>query len=355
MMVNLAYGLVSQNVEVDLVLASATGPYLKEVSKDLSVVDLQAGGVLKSIPALTSYLRRTRPEVMLSTLQYANLAALWARRLSGVPTRVFLREANMLSVGGAANPKSKLVLSLVKRFYPWADGVIAVSNGVGEDVGRFTGINSDKICTVYNPVVTDELVLKSREPVPHAWFAERVPVVLGVGRLTKQKGFATLIRAFADIRQARPAKLVILGEGEDRAGLQGLVDELGLTQDVDMPGFVDNPFAYMANADVFVLSSVWEGLPGVLIQALACGCPVVSTDCPSGPSEVLEGGRYGELVPVGDAAALAAAVLRTLDAPLAAAVLEERARAFSVEVSTEAYLEVFGLKKRAAATGTICD
>ena len=144
-MVNLAHGLVEQGGDVDLVLASATGPYLKEVSADLNVVDLQAQGVLKSIPALIRYLRRVRPEVVLSTLHYANLATLWARRLSGVSTRVFLREANMLSVGGGGDPKSKLILSLVKRFYPWADGIVAVSNGVGKDVGKFTGISASKI------------------------------------------------------------------------------------------------------------------------------------------------------------------------------------------------------------------
>ena len=343
MMVNLAHGLADQGLSTDLVLASATGPYLKEVSGGFKVVDLQAQGVLKSIPALTSYLRRTRPKVMLSTLQYANLAALWARRLSGAPTRVFLREANMLSVGGAASPKGRLILSLVKRFYPWADGIVAVSNGVGEDVGKFTGISSSKIRTIYNPVVTEELLIKSREPVPHPWFAEDIPVVLGVGRLTKQKDFATLIKALSELRQTRPAKLVILGEGEERASLQALVDKLGLAQDVDMPGFVDNPFTYMANAAVFVLSSAWEGLPGVLIQALACGCPVVSTDCPSGPSEVLEGGRYGELVPVGDVAAMAAAIFCTLESSLSSGVLKDRAQAFSVNVSTKAYLEMFNL------------
>ena len=342
MMVNLAHGLVSEGIKVDLVLASATGPYLKEVSQDLNIVDLQAQGVLKSIPALAAYLRRTRPRIMLSTLQYANLAALWARRLSGVPTRVFLREANMLSVGGVSSPKNKLILSLVKRFYPWADSVIAVSDGVGADVGKFTGMDPDKIRTIYNPVVTEELLLKRLEPVPHPWFTETTPVILGVGRLTEQKGFATLVRAFAELRQTRPARLVILGEGEDRAALQSLVGELGLTQDVDMPGFVDNPFAYMANASVFALSSAWEGLPGVLIQALACGCPVVSTNCPSGPSEVLDGGRYGELVPVGDAGALAAALLRTLESPISAEKLTARAQAFSVAASTRAYLEVFG-------------
>lgn len=340
MMVNLACGLVVLGVPVKVILASAEGPYIKDLPAGVGIVDLRARSVLRSLPGLVKHLRREKPHVLVSTLHYANITALWARKLAGVPTLVFIREANMVTTGNSGF-KNKTILMLMKRFYPWADGIIAVSEGVEKDIRHFIKVPSQKISTIYNPVVTEEMLIKSREPVPHPWFTEGMPIVLGVGRLTKQKDFATLIRAFAELRQTRPAKLVILGEGEDRVALQGLVDKLALTRDVDMPGFVDNPFAYMANANIFVLSSAWEGLPGVLIQALACGCPTVSTDCPSGPSEVLEGGRYGELVPVGDAKEMAAAIIRTLDAPLASEILKTRSQAFSVEASTKAYLEVF--------------
>ena len=343
MMMNLAQGLVERGLTLDMVLAKAEGPYLSTLPDGVRVVDLKAGSVVRSVPGLVRYLREEQPEVLLSTLHYANLAALTARRLAGTRTRVFLREANMLSVGNSGTFKNRTILTLVKRLYPWSSGVVAVSEGVAADVKAFVNIPEEKVHTVYNPVVTDDLCRQCEAPVAHRWLETDVPVFLGVGRLTEQKDFTTLIRAFAEVRSRREARLIILGEGEQRAKLQGLVAELGLAQEVDLPGFVDNPFAFMSRASVFVLSSAWEGLPGVLIQALACGCPAVSTDCPSGPHEVLEGGRYGKLVPVGDVAAMTDAMLHTLETPLRSEDLKRRAQAFSVAASTRAYLELFDL------------
>ena len=152
------------------------------------------------------------------------------------------------------------------------------------------------------------------EPFDHPWFAPGAPpVILGAGRLTEQKDFPTLIRAFALVRKKHPARLMILGEGEERSKLETLVQELGLEKEVSLPGFVDNPYKYMKRAAVFVLSSRWEGFPNVLVEAMALGTPVVSTDCPNGPAEILENGKWGELVPVGETQSLASAVLRTLD------------------------------------------
>jgi glycosyltransferase involved in cell wall biosynthesis len=175
-----------------------------------------------------------------------------------------------------------------------------------------------------------------------------VPVVLGVGRLELRKGFATLVRAFARVRRQRPLRLMILGGGKtakgeaaDRAALEALIRELGVEDDVALPGFDPNPFGYMARASVFVLPSLYAGLPGVLIQAMACGCPVVSTDCPTGPREILEGGRYGPLVPVGDDVAMAEAIAGTLDAPTPAALLQRRAQDFSVDAAVSTYLALF--------------
>jgi glycosyltransferase involved in cell wall biosynthesis len=191
-----------------------------------------------------------------------------------------------------------------------------------------------------NPVVTPDLASKAAEPLDHPWFRPgEPPVVLGVGRLSKQKDFATLIRAFDRVRRARGARLMILGEGPERAGLQALADELALSQDVALPGFASNPFAYMARAGVFVLSSAWEGMPGALIQAAACGAPVVATDCESGPREVLQDGRYGRLVPVGNPAALADAILSTLDQPRTAVPAEAIER-FTRNAAVSGYLEV---------------
>ncbi|HYP53040.1 MAG TPA: glycosyltransferase, partial [Pyrinomonadaceae bacterium] len=169
-------------------------------------------------------------------------------------------------------------------------------------------------------------------------------VLLAVGRLTEQTDFPMLLRAFRMLRDRRSdARLMIAGEGEGRARLEALIGELNLTDDVALPGFVTNPYALMSRAAAFVLSSRWEGLPTVLIEALACGCPVVATDCPSGPREILNGGDYGALVPVGDAAALCDAMSRVLEARPRAALLKEHAARYSVERAAGRYLELLGL------------
>ncbi len=218
---------------------------------------------------------------------------------------------------------------------------MAVSEGVAEDLALTASLPRERITTIYNPVVTPALAGQAQAPLTHPWFAPgSPPVLLAVGRLHYQKDFPTLLRAFARVRAVRAVRLLILGEGDQGVALQASAQELGITTDVELPGFVLNPFAYMARAAVFVLSSAYEGLPGVLIQALACGCPVVSTDCPSGPAEILEGGVYGPLVPVGDDAALAKAILSTLNARPNPDWLRTRAAEFSVDRAVDRYLEV---------------
>jgi len=230
---------------------------------------------------------------------------------------------------------------VIRCVYPWADAIVAVSNGVADDLSLTAGIPRERITTIYNPVVMPELHEKARAALNHPWFAPGTPpVLLGAGRLVAQKDFTTLIKAFARVRAVRPARLMILGEGEQRGSLEGLARELGVSADVTLPGFVLNPFPYMARASVFVLSSAWEGLPGVLIQALACGCPVVSTDCPSGPVEILENGKYGPLVPVGDDEVLAQAILSVLNTLPDRDRLRAQAAMFSMARAADQYLKV---------------
>jgi glycosyltransferase involved in cell wall biosynthesis len=310
-MLNLAHGIAGCGYAVDLVLAQATGPYLREVGPAIRLVDLKAARVLTSLPGLMRYLRREQPVALISALNYANVVALWARRLVGTPQRVLVNEQNTLSrsARNSARHRQRLVPHLVKRFYPWADYVVGNSHGVVDDLSQVTGLPRTRIQMLYNPIITPEVRAKVRAPLDHPWFAAgQPPVLLAVGRLTKQKDFPTLIRAFAEVHQKRPARLLILGEGTDRPALESLVRELGLDDVVALPGFVDNPYAYMSRAGLYVLSSGWEGLPTVLVEALYCGPPVVATDCPSGPREILADGRYGRLVPVGDVAALAYAI-----------------------------------------------
>lgn len=311
-MLNLARGLAESGRAVDLVLAQAAGPFLSEVPSSVRVRDLKASRVLTSLPALVRYLRSERPEAMLSVFGYSNVIALWAWRMAAVPTRLFVNEQNTVSVeaGNAASWRGRLTPRLIKRFYPWANGIIVVSQGVRDDLARLTKIPRERITVIFNPsVVRPEVLEKAQASLEHPWFAPgEPPVLLGIGRLHPQKDYPTLLQAFAKVRQKRPARLLILGEGKERPMLEALLKSLGLEQDVSLPGFVMNPFAYMARASVFVLSSRWEGLPTVLIEALCCGTRVVSTDCPSGPREILRDGKYGQLVPVGDVGALARAI-----------------------------------------------
>ncbi len=313
---NLADAVAGRGHAVDLVLSRAVGPLLSQVPRRVRLVDLGASRALTSLPALARYLRRERPDAMLSVLNRANLVALCARSLTGVPARLVVSEHNTLSrwAKKSWSPRVRLTPWLARCSYRWATAVVAVSQGVADDLVEVWRIPRERVQVIYNPVVTRELEEKAAAPLTHPWFRPgEPPVILNVGSLTAQKDHATLLRAVALVRRNRPARLVILGEGSERPALEALARELGIRDDVELPGFVENPYAYMSRAALFVLSSRWEGLPTVLIEALYCGARLVSTDCPSGPREILRQGHLGTLVPVGRPEALAAAIERALD------------------------------------------
>lgn len=342
-MLNLARGFAEQGQEIDLVLAKAEGPYLSQVPSDVRVVDLRASRVLASLPALVCYLKREQPTAILSAMDHANIVALWARKIARVKSRVIVSVHNTLSRStvNADTSRGRLMPRLIRMFYPWADAIVAVSKGVADDLAKTTGLPRERIRVIYNPVVTPELLEKAREPLAHPWLEPgQPPVILSVGRLTKQKDYPNLIRAFARVRSKRPARLMILGEGEERPKLEALVRELGLEADVSLPGFVDNPYAYMARAAVFVLSSAWEGFGNVLVEAMAVGTPVVATDCPSGPAEILENGKWGRLVPVGAPEMLADAIIAIFNNRHKYSGSNRRSQIFNLESICEQYLKV---------------
>ena len=222
-----------------------------------------------------------------------------------------------------------------------------VSHGVAEDTRRITGLPAARVTVVRNPVVTPRLAELAAAPCPHPWLQpSAVPVILGAGRLTEQKDFVTLLRAFARMQAIRPVRLAILGEGRLRGELERLAHELGVGERVALPGFTTNPYAWMARAALFVLSSAWEGSPNVLAEALALGVPSVATDCPSGPRELLAGGRYGALVEVGDHVGLAEAMLATLAAPPPAGHLRQAVSDYTAEAAAQGYLGALGLTAR---------
>lgn len=345
-MLNLAQGFIEQGIKVDLVLVRKEGSYLSQVPPQVRLVVLGNRRLLLSIPALARYLLRERPKTILCGQEDTNMVALWVKRTTKASTRIVVGVHNTLSreSKNATLWKRKLTPFLVRCFYPWADAIVAVSRGVAEDLAHL-GLSPSAIEVIYNPVVTPSLLEKVCQPLDCPWFsAEEIPVILGVGRLEKQKDFPTLIRAFAQVQQQCAARLVILGEGPERNQLEALAREMGLAEKVAFPGFVSNPYAYMAKASVCVLSSIWEGLPTVLIEAMAAGTPVVSTDCKSGPAEILANGRYGKLVAVKDVQGMAEAIISTLKQPQDRAILQQRAIEFSLEKSLAKYLKVLNVE-----------
>lgn len=312
-MVNLAEGFARRGLRVDMVLVQAAGAYLSQIPPGIRIVDLHARSAYTAFPGLIAYLRREKPEALLSTLDLTNLIAILSGRLARTPTRLVIRIANTVSIQHRSPAKKGLERLALSWIYPWADEVVAISDSVAADLSRYTGIPEGRIRTILNPTISPRLMEEAGQPLDHPWFSPgAAPVVLGVGRFTRQKDFGTLVSAFARLRATKPARLIILGEGEERSHLENFVQERGMAGDVELPGFVQNPYAYMRRAAVFVLSSIWEGLPNSLIEALACGCPVVSTDCPGGPAEILDGGKYGHLVPPGDPESMAEAIGKVL-------------------------------------------
>lgn len=342
----LAHSFVTLGVEIDLILNRADSTHLGQMPVETRVIDLKTPNLYLSLPGLVRYLQQERPMVLLAADHYLNEIALLAKRIAGVPLRLVVAEHNQLSktARNATTMKGRLAPVFARFLYPWADAIVAVSEGVAKDLACTASLPLDSIETIYNPVINPQMLEKAKEPVEHPWFSseEKIPVILGVGKLEQQKDFPNLIRAFAKVRQVKSVRLVILGWGPDRPELEALIQTMGLQDDVDLPGYVQNPYAYMARSTVFVLSSAWEGLPTVLIEAMALGIPVVSTDCESGPSEILADGEYGYLTPVGDSDALADAILQVL-AGRFKAIHPSWLTQFDVETATQKYLNILGV------------
>ena len=356
--VNLLQGLPRDVFAQELVMVDAWGPFLEQVPEDVTQTNLALGNnVMNAVPQLIRYLQRRKPDVLVSHLAHANVAAVVAAACARTGTKVVLIEHNDNSAVDQERTRSaasKAMQQFKSLAYRRADKIVGVSEGVSDYVGHTFGVPRAKLETIYNPVVSERLLRRSREPVAHPWFAEgEPPVLLASGRLREQKDFSTLLKAFAQVRKARACRLIILGEGTLRPDLEAEIAALGLQDDVALPGFVENPYAYMRGAAQFVLSSRWEGLPTVLVEAMACGCPVVATDCPSGPAEILENGRLGPLVPVADPGALAQAVLATLQAPTPRRQLEARAVHFSFENAIARYTELLSGLSRPPGTHTL--
>jgi glycosyltransferase involved in cell wall biosynthesis len=349
---SLAEQLGELGVSVTLVLHQVRGQLLPQLPPGLKVFDLRSRRTLQDIPRLSAYLYRTRPDILLANLDHNNIAALVANGLAGGRTKTVICQHNPISSDFTEFERwtYRFVPLAYRLLAPFMSQAVAVSDGVADELRTLARLPRRKVRTINNPVVGRNFAERAAAPVDHPWFdTPGQPVFVTAGRLVVQKDHATLLRALAIHRQHTPGRLLLLGSGPLSESLQGLARELGIAEAVDFLGFRDNPLPYFRRADAFVLSSRSEGFGNVLVEAMACGTPVISTDCCHGPHEILDNGLYGALVPIQDPAALAEAMndLPALQARCPVARLQTRAEAFTHAVCSMRYLNLF----RALAPG----
>jgi len=343
MMGNLALALSRKDCNVSVIAGCVPEVPIVDVVADAKLYKLNCPRARFALWPLIKTIRLIRPEVLVSTLNYANILCVAACKLSGIKCRLILREANTSSVEkeGLHTLKGRIMFRLQQMVYPLADHVVAVSRGVESDLVDKLGIKSNKVSVIENPAITKRLYCDALALTGHMWIdSPTCPVILSAGRLSPQKDFQSLIAAVSILVKKRSVRLIILGEGDLRGELIDLIESMDLSDCVDLPGYVDNPYAFMSKADVFVMSSRWEGLPNVLIEALACGARVVSTDCPSGPNTILCDGKYGELVPVRDPIAMAEAIEVALERDFDAESQSEWVKQWGDDHIAELYLNL---------------
>lgn len=346
-MKNLLPAIADQGIKLDLLHVENHGPYLEHSHANIRVINLGSSHVNTSFPALLRYLKTEQPDVVLSDKDKVNRLVILARLFSRHRCRVVVRMGTTVSV----NLRDRSWLQRwtqylsIRLFYRFADGIIMPSLGAAQDLAKIAGLPVQRITVVPSPVITPAFEQKLQMPVAHPWLAQKsVPVILGIGELSRRKDFATLVRAFARVRRQREVRLIILGRGREQANLERLIDELKIQDDVYLAGFQDNPYAWLARADVFALTSICEGAPVALMEAMGAGIPSVATDCPSGPFEILEGGRLGCLAPIGDDEAVSTGLIRMLDQPPPRAELLQAAQRYTLAESVRQYLAVMKVK-----------
>jgi glycosyltransferase involved in cell wall biosynthesis len=344
MLLHVAGELENRGFDVDLIIGEKTGELLSHIPDNVQLVDLDAGRIANTLLPLTLYLRREKPDRLLSTINTANVVAILASKLSMSPTGTVIRMPNTefkKTPPHRNNLMKNIEAKLIKWTYPHAGKIIAISKGSKQaTLGAIPKVSETDVRVIYNPVLRGGFEEKMREEISESWYPDATEVILGVGRLVDQKDFSTLLRAFAELEGNRKRSLVILGKGPNREHLSTLASELGILSDVYLPGFVDNPFKFMRHARLFALTSRFEPFGNVLVETMACGTPVVSTDCPFGPSEILEEGKHGILVPLESPRDMAKAIEWTLNHPVPPDQLKRRASQFTVKAIVDEYIKV---------------
>jgi glycosyltransferase involved in cell wall biosynthesis len=332
--------VIARGHEVDLVLMQKRGELVTQVPSSVHLVELGASRIRNVIFPLSRYLRERQPDALQVSMWPLTVASILARALARTPTRLVTSDHSVLSRHYEGQPFALFLLKMTTRlFYPWADARVVVADAAALDLAQLSGLQRQCFDVIYNPVFMPEAIVVSAQAMKAEW-AGPGKRVISVGNLKAEKNQALLIRSFARLRQSRAAKLMILGSGNLERELKDLARSLGVAGDVIFAGFVPDPWPYYASADLFVLCSDYEGYPLVLVEAMRSGVPVVATDCESGPREILDSGRFGRLVPVGDEAALANAMQAELEHPTPRAMLVERAEELSGASTVDRYLEL---------------
>ena len=378
-MLNLAEFFLKNNYKVDLILAKYEGPLIKNVPKDVRIIKLQkrswlytgfymlrlpmenwksvvkivftdSPSVFRRLEAFVDYLKYNQPTVVLSTLNAVNIASLMGKYIAKSESRFYVRQAIFFS---QHTNESKdyfdinVMPLLLKKWYPIADSVISVSNEMKNDLIENAGLSKEYVETIYNPLNIDHINKAIKESDDDFLEEMAIPIVISAGRLVGQKDYPTLLFAISKVVEKRHVKLIILGDGPEYSNIVKLISKLSLQNHVILLGNVSNPYKYISRSNVFVLSSTFEGMPNVLLEALACQCTIVSTDCPSGPREILNDGQFGSLIPVGDVEALEQAILNAMDCPVDKKLLYDRANDFALDTIGEKYIKLmFNLTHR---------
>jgi glycosyltransferase involved in cell wall biosynthesis len=351
-MVDLSNGLSEQGYKVSLVVGNLRGQYFSEINEKVEIVDLKSIRTLYCVPGLIRFLRRCKPDTLISTIYHANMVAILSALLSFTKTKIIVRDSNMhktLKEASSSFFSYKLTFLVMRFLYNQSDAIVAVSQAMKDELRELMPEVESKLHLIHNFIDIDQINILSEEPVDHPWLQEDfdIPIMLSAGRLSNQKNWPVLLRAFADVVAKRDLRLIILGEGEKRNEIENLIEELGIQDKISMPGFKQNPFSWMAKAEIFALSSDAEGFPNVLVQALNCGCKVISSDCGSGPREILEQGKWGRLFKVGDVEDLSNKILFSLQQDKDIDP-KERAKYFSHERCLGQYRELFAESKQTA-------
>lgn len=340
----LSSAFMAAGYDVTFVLHRITGAYVKLVPEGVKLVELGSDRTLGCLLPLVKYLKSEKPDILLSNLGHNNIMAIWAGKMAGVRTRIIASHHSALTFEcrNSTQWQYRILPFLCRIFLPWAHANVAVSKGAADDLAQATGLPREKITVIYNPVELIDFENRINAPVEHAWVKERaIPYIVGVGRLTEQKNFSLLLDAFAKVTTQKNVRLILVGEGPLLADLKRQAITLGVADKVSFAGFQPNPLPFMNHASVLVMSSLFEGFGNVLVEALACGTPVVSVDCPYGPAEILEDGKYGRLAPLGDSSALAEAIMKTLSEPAPEEILKARGREFTVTKTAHEYTKLF--------------